>query len=141
MERRLDAALSRWVVQSLARGALTVGLALGLFIIIGGRARWSSPSYEAALTYPYAPASWGFAIGAVALLGLLASLAGRYRGVAAALFLSAVWALFFCWSFLTTAVHNPAAATTAIPMYLGYACAAAVLAVAHWRSSLNALHR
>lgn len=139
-ERNLRPHEAQWVVQSLARCALTVGFALALLIILGGRGRWSSPSFEAALTYPYAPASWGYVLGVTSTLGLIASLAGGYRTVSAALYIVAVWSLFFAWSFFSTARLNPEAATTGIPMYIGYAVSAIVLGVAHWRSSRDAVH-
>lgn len=139
-ERNLGVHEAQWVVQTLARCALTVGFALALLIILGGRDRWSSPSFEAALTYPYAPASWGYVLGVTSTLGLIASVWGSFRTVSAALYVVSVWSLFFAWSFFTTARLNPQAATTGIPMYLGYAISASILAWVHWRSSRDAVH-
>lgn len=140
MERRLRAREAQWVVLAMARGLLTIGTILGVLIIIGGRARWASPSYEVALTYPYAPASWGYAIGVMSVLGLLGSLTGRLRLVSIALFVFAVWSIFFGISFIQTAATNPNAATTGIPVYLGMAVGSLLVGIAHWRSSQDAVH-
>lgn len=140
-ERKLRPRESQWVVQTLARGILTIGLLLGALIIVGGKQRWSSPSYETALQYPYAPESWGWVLGTASLAGVLASLVGRLRFVSASLFVIAVWAIFFAWSFLDTATENPLAATTGIPIYAGLAVACALVGQVHWRSADDAVHR
>lgn len=140
MERRLRAHEAQWAVQAMARGILTLGAILGTLIVIGGRARWSSPSYEIALTYPYAPASWGIVLGIASVIGIVGSVYGKLRVVAVALHLFAMWCVFFDISFIQTATANPNAATTGIPVYFGFAIGAVVLGVAHWRSSRDAVH-
>lgn len=140
-ERNLRPHEAQWVVQTMARIFLTIGVWLGIQIVAGGRIRWSSPAFREALTYPQAPESWGYVIGIISIVGLIASLAGRYRPVSAALLVVAVWSLFFCWSFALTATQVPTAGTTGIPTYFGYALGSIVLAVAHWRSSRDAVHR
>lgn len=139
-ERRLNSREAQWTVQAIARGILTIGLWLSLSILVGGEERWSSPSYETALNYPYAPESWGWVIGAASVAGIVASLMGRLRIVAGSLFLIAVWALFFAWSFLDTAASNPLAATTGIPIYVGLAVACLLVGAVHKRSSHHAVH-
>lgn len=140
-ERKLNVREAQWAVQAMARGLMTIGLWLGIAIVVGGAQRWTSPSYEAALAYPYAPASWGWVIGLAALVGLLASLKGRLTMVSNALFVMAVWALFFAWSFIDTAISNPFAATTGIPIYLGLAVACLLIGSVHRRSAKDAVHR
>ena len=61
--------------------------------------------------------------------------------VSSALFVMAVWALFFAWSFIETAIGNPYAATTGIPIYLGLAVACLLIGLVHRRSAQDALHR
>lgn len=134
VERNLRPWEAQWAIQAMARGILTIGLLLGALIVIGGQARWSSPSYETALAYPYAPESWGYVLGVVSLLGLVASLTGRLRTVAISLFVFAIWCLFFGISFAQTAAANPTAATTGIPVYLGTAVAACLVGLVHWKS-------
>lgn len=140
-ERKLRAREAQWTVQAFARGALTIALILGVLIVIGGRARWSSPSYETALDYPYAPASWGYIVGLIGIVGLGASLAGRLKIVAVTLYVLAVWTFFFAISFIQTAAKNDNAATTGIPVYLGFAVGSCLLGVIHWRSSRYAAQR
>lgn len=139
-DRRLDGRACQWVVMTLARGMLTIGIMLGALIILGGEIRWSSPTFEAALAYPYAPASWGWILGTVSLTGLTGSVFGHLKITAVALIALAVWSIFFGISFLQTAIHNPAAATTGIPLYLlGLPSAATLVALVHWRS--NAIYK
>jgi hypothetical protein len=133
--RKIDPVLSQWAIQALARWTLTVGIGLGVLILIGGRARWSSPAYQDALRYPGAPASWGWAIGLVGLAGVYCSLTGRLRCVAICLFLAAVWCAFFCISLVSTAIRIPFAGTTGIGIYAGTCVTAGVLAAVHWRSA------
>lgn len=140
-ERRLDPRESQWAVQATARGILSIGLVLGVLIVVGGDVRWSSPSYETALTYPYAPESWGYVLGSSSLVGLLGSLSGRLRVVAVGLFMVAVWCLFFAISFIQTASERSDAATTGIPMYVGVAIGSLLVGVVHWRSSTHATQR
>ena len=140
-ERKLNVREAQWAVQAMARGLMTIGLWLGVAIVVGGANRWTSASYEAALAYPYAPASWGWVIGLASLVGLVASLRGRLKLVSSALFVMAVWALFFAWSFIETAIGNPYAATTGIPIYLGLAVACLLIGLVHRRSAQDALHR
>lgn len=140
-ERRLHPREAQWVVQAFARGALTIALILGALIIIGGRIRWSSPSFETALTYPYAPASWGYIVGLIGLVGIVASLFGRLRIVAVTLYVLAAWTFFFAISFIQTAAKNDSAATTGIPVYLGFAVGSCLLGVTHWRSARSATNR
>lgn len=139
-ERRLREHESQWVVLAIGRGILTIGVILGVLIVLGGKQRWSSPSYEVALTYPYAPESWGWVLGVFSIAGLVGSLTSRLRLVSIGLYLIAVWCLFFSFSFIQTAVGNPSAATTGIPIYLGTAVCACLIGVLHWRSAQDAPH-
>lgn len=123
----------------MARGILTIGIILGFLIIVGGQERWSSPSFESAMAYPYAPESWGWVLGGSSLVGLFGSLTTRLRIVSVTLFITAIWSLFFGISFIKTAAGNPFAATTGIPVYLGMAVACIILAEVHWRSARDAL--
>lgn len=140
-ERRLRAGEAQWAIQAMARGILTVGVILGALIILGGESRWSSPSFREALTYPYAPESWGWVLGVASLVGLVGSVIGRLKYVTGALFIIAVWSFFFAFSFWKTALDIPTAGTTGIPVYLGLAVACILLGIVHWRSAQDAVHR
>lgn len=133
---------ARWALKALSRLWLTVAVVLGVLIIVGGRDRWSSSSFQSALTYPYAPASWGVALLLIGVGGIIGSLFRRTRVTSAALFGMSVWSVFFAMSFISTAATNPLAATTGIPMYLGAAVTSSVIAVAAWRvAPKRAVHR
>lgn len=136
---KLNPKLTQWVVQALARLALTFSILLGVLIVIGGRIRWSGPSFTEALTYPGAPSSWGWVAVAIGATGLLGSITGRIRVVAAGLFFLAVWCLFFAYSFTQTAITIPEAATTGPAVYFYATVNCAVLAVAHWQSAQRGL--
>jgi len=125
---------AHWISRALARWWLSVAVVLGLVIIVGGAIRWTGPAYADALTYPYAPASWGITLCTIGMVGLAGSLFRRLRVVAISLGVLAVWCLFFALSFYTVARTNPTAGTTGIPIYLGVAVNALVLAVGHWRN-------
>lgn len=134
-ERKLDVMIAQWAIQALARLMLTIGFALGLLIVIGGDLRFTGAAYETALRYPYAPESWGIIVGTLGAVGIIASLLGRLKITAAALYLLAAWCLFFAHSFYRTATINPVSGTTGIPVYIGVAVASAVLGVVHWKSA------
>jgi hypothetical protein len=133
--RKLDPGLAQWAIQALARWIFTVGVGLGVLILVGGRARWSSPAYQDALRYPGAPTSWGWAVGLVGLVGISCSLRGQLRGVAVCLYLTSAWCGFFVISLVTTAIRIPIAGTTGIGVYTGVSVVAGVLAAVHWRSA------
>lgn len=126
---------AHWTVRALARLWLSIALILGVVIIVGGRDRWSSPGYRNALDYPYAPTSWGIALCLIAAVGLVGALTHRLRLTAGGLVALAVWCIFFAFSFWNVARNNPLAGTTGIPIYLGTAVTALVLAVGHWRNA------
>lgn len=136
-ERELDQWAAQWAVQAMARWTLTVAIGLGVLIVLGGDARFSEPSYAAALRYPYAPESWGVILLLIGTAGLVTSLWGWLRPTAVALFLVAAWCLFFGFSFASTAADNPHAGTTGAPIY-GFALVTSILlAVVHWKSAAS----
>jgi len=133
VESKLPVHFAPWVIQALGRLALTAAVILGLIIIIGGRARFSGPSFASALAYPGAPASWGIVLGVLGIAGLSASLLGGLRITRWALYGMATWALFFAYSFVQTAARDTGAGTTGIVIYVYVAVNAIVLGVAHKR--------
>lgn len=130
-ERKLNVGIAQWVVQALARLALTFGVIVGILILVGGEQRFGSRSYAAALTYPGAPDSWGWFALTAGALGLLASLIGKVRWVWWALLLLAIWSLFFAISFMQTAYLDPHASTTGIAVYAYVAISSLIIGVAH----------
>jgi hypothetical protein len=133
-DHRLRIRECQWAVLAIGRGLLLIGVILGTLIIVGGDLRWSSPSFAVAKTYPYAPTSWGWLLGLLSVVGLIGSIFGRFRLVASTLFVMAVWCMFFGISFFVTAIDNPKAATTPVPIYLGMAVGSVVIGQVHWRS-------
>lgn len=133
-ERRLAPELSQWVVQSLSRLLATYAILQGLFIVIGGAARWSGKSLATALAFPGAPASWGLILFALGVIALACTFRPRMRAVAASLFAIAVWDLFFAVSLLITLLQEPTAPTTGFFVYGHQAVLACVLAVTYVRS-------
>ena len=133
-ERLLRPDMSQWVVQALARWLCTYAVVQGVFVIAGGRKRWSGPSFETALMVPGAPASWGWAFLIVGLFGLCASLRARLRGTAVSLFGITIWFCFFAISLAKTAFDNPNAATTGVITYGALAVVSAVLGAIHYTS-------
>jgi hypothetical protein len=122
-------------VQALARWLCTYGVVQGIFVIAGGRKRWSGSSFETALLVPGAPASWGWALLVIGLAGIICSLRGRIRGVALTLYGVTVWFAFFTISLGKTALEVPEAATTGVVTYGALAVISAVLGSAHWFSA------
>lgn len=133
-ERNLDARLSQWIVQSLARLLATYAIFQGLFIIVGGADRWRGASLTTALAFPGAPASWGVILLACGVLTLAATFRPRMRVVSWALFAIAVWDLFFALSLLATLLRYPEAPTTGVFVYGHQAVLACFLAFAYRRS-------
>lgn len=129
------------MVQALARGIFTVGLAMSVLIFIGGPERWSGPAFEAAMRYPWAPYSWAWAIGIPCLVGLIGSLISHLRWVGVSLFIVSVWCIFFGISLIQAAMGNPRAPFTGIPLYFGWAITCLLVGTVHTRSSRDAIHR
>lgn len=130
---RLDPDICTWVVQALVRLFATYASVQGALILIGGRARWSSPGYVTALMVPGAPSSWGLVLLVVGTLTLVATFRVLMRTAAAGLALMGFWCFFFALSGAITAIKNPLAGTTGTPTYgcLGVACV--VLGIAYWQ--------
>lgn len=85
------------------------GMVLGLVTVLGGEKRWSAPAFEAALSVPGAPESWGW----VLLAASAATLYGYWnsRGIGLYLltfgmFLMGLWFLFFGIAFLVQFIDN-----------------------------------
>lgn len=135
-ERQLDIGISQWVVQTLARLALTFAVIVGILILVGGEQRFGGRSYAIALTYPGAPASWGYIALFSGVAGMLASLLGYIRWVWWSLMLLAIWSLFFAISFAQTAYLDPHSSTTGIAVYAYVAVSSLIVGVAH-RDSLK----
>lgn len=140
-ERLLRPDSSQWVVQALARWLCTYAAVQGIFVIAGGRKRWSGESFATALLVPGAPASWGWAFLIVGLLGICCSLRGRMRGVAWSLYGVTIWFAFFTISLLKTALASPTAATTGVVTYGALAVISGVLGSVHYISAKDRGHR
>jgi len=126
-EEHLRADLSQWVVQALSRLFSTYAIVIGIFVITGGRERWSSPAFETAMQVPGAPASWGVAILIIGSVGLFGSLTARLRMVSGAMMGISIWCTFFTLSLLHAALKHPEAATTGVLTYGTMAVTAAVI--------------
>jgi hypothetical protein len=133
-ERRLPPDLSQWVVQALSRLLATYAIFQGATIILGGPERWQGQAFITALTFPGAPASWGFALLTFGSLALAGTFTPRMRLTACALFLVGVWSLFFTITLAKTALEVPTAATTGVFVYGHMTVTACVLAVTYGRS-------
>ncbi|MEO6627862.1 MAG: hypothetical protein ABIP03_04770 [Aquihabitans sp.] len=112
----LDAHLAQWVVRTFTRILGLTSMVVGLSIILGGKPRFMSISYDAALSAPGAPWSWG----AWALLGggliTIGSVAKRPRTIVFGAWISACWAFLFAGSFVIVFLREPNSAGT--PMYV-----------------------
>lgn len=133
VESKLSPTFAPWVIQALGRLALTCAVILGVVIVLGGRERFAGPSFAGALSYPGAPASWGYVLGALGLVGIVSSLLGGLRVTRWTLYGMSVWALFFAYSFIQTAARDDQAGTTGIVIYIYVAVNAIVLGAAHKR--------
>lgn len=130
--RKIDPDTSQILILLMTRLVGTYAIINGLGIIIGGRRRWEgNPALEAALSFPAAPASWGF----VALsLGVL-TMVGTFTRSSLAMYGCwgiAMWAAFFAFTLTVSAFASPAAATTGPPTYTLVALISIALAIP-WR--------
>lgn len=133
-ERRLDARLSQWTVQTLTRLFGTYGIVQGFFIVLGGPQRWQSPGLSAAMSIPGAPGSWGVALMVLGAVALAGTFHPRMRVVLAGLLGIAAWDLFFAGTLAKVVLESPNVATTGVFVYSRDGIAACILAVAYWRS-------
>ena len=131
--KRLDPDLCQWAIQALARLFATYSIVQGALVLIGGRARWSSPGYVTALLVPGAPATWGWVLLVVGAATLLGTFRVLMRTTSAGLYLMALWCFFFALTGLKTAVDNPLSGTTGIPTYTAFGVACAVLGFVYWQ--------
>jgi hypothetical protein len=136
-ELGLSPHVSQWMVQAITRLVATYAIVQGLLIIIGGRHRWSAPSFSTAMTVPGAPASWGVALlvfGVLTLGGtfILTSLGTKLVAVGTSG--TSAWCVFFAGSLAVAAWHNPQASTMGVLTYVLFAVMAASLAVAYLHS-------
>lgn len=129
--RRIDPAAAQWLIQSLTRMLATYAVIQGVGIILGGSARWEgNPALAAALSFPGAPASWGFVLGGCGLVTLtgtfVSARAARYgaSGISA-------WSLFFALTLAQNVIDSPKASTTGPGTYAFLGFTAAFLAVAY----------
>ena len=132
--QRLNADTCQWVVQALTRLLATYSVALGVLILLGGRARWSGPSYVTALMLPGAPASWGVVLLIVGVLTIWGTFRVKLATVMLGCYSIAVWCFFFGMAGLKTAYDNPLAGTTGIPTYAVLGVTSAILGVVYMQS-------
>jgi hypothetical protein len=133
-ELRLDARLAQWVVQALTRLLATYAILQGVFIVLGGRERWTGRSLATALLLPGAPASWGVVLAFFGVLCLLGTFTTRMTLTAAGAFGIGAWSIFFAASQLITFFQAPNVPTTGIFTYSHLAVSACVLAWLYWKS-------
>lgn len=127
----LDVGVVLMIFRSLTRGVAAYAVVQGLFIILGGRERWSSPSLAIALSVPGAPASWGIALLIAGILVYFGLRKAHNRLIALALVGIGVWNLFFAVTIAWTALHNQYVTTTGAFTYTFFAILACIMGVAY----------
>jgi hypothetical protein len=95
-------------------------IGVGIALIFGAPSRTTSRSYDVAKVLTGGNVRlWGLMAITAGVLILIGLHQQRPRTRVAGYFIGAVWALFFSASFVISAVQDPRAALTGIPMYGG----------------------
>jgi hypothetical protein len=128
----VDPHVAQWAVRFLTRILASYAVVVGVAIILGGERRFAGLSYEAALSTPGAPMSWGVTILLAGLLAWHGTLMASPRLVAAGTFLGALWALLFASAFAIAALRYDEANTTGMWVYGMVAFVFAALAGVHY---------
>lgn len=90
------------LIQDLTRLLASGAILWGVFTVIGGIEKWSTPIYKTALQFPGAPESWGIvaiATGGMLLAGSLLGPKGR-KLILIGGYGCGIWNMFFAGSFL-----------------------------------------
>lgn len=143
-ETALKIHISQWAIQAITRTVGAYAMVQGVAIVLGGRERWSGPSFVRALQLPGAPASWGWILALLGLLVLASTFAWTqagvrplsFRAVALGLFGISAWSMFFALTFVDVAYLNTPEtfsnglkpATTGIYTYFLQSCICTLLA-------------
>lgn len=131
--RQVDPAASQILILLLTRLVGTYAIIQGVLIVLGGPRRWQgNPALESALSFPGAPASWGFVALAFGLLALVGTFANRRLAAFGCWGISA-WATFFTITLTKNALESAVTPTTGPPTYALVAIIAVALAIP-WRA-------
>ena len=131
-ERAVDPHVAQWAVRTLTRIVSTYAVAVGVTILLGGRPRFSSVSYEVAAHVPGAPWSWGVTIIAAGVICIAGTLLGQALLTSIGGFLAACWSALFAIAFAAAAYRQPGANTTAMWTYCALALVFMVIAGVHY---------
>lgn len=139
-ELSVDAHVAQWAVQTIVRALSIYAIVIGITILIGGSARFSSTSYEIARHAPGAPESWGAWALTSGMIAFAGTLAARPVVVFIGALLAALWCLLFASAFALAAYQIDEANTTGMWSYLALAVVFLVLAGVHYAMKPFARH-
>ena len=93
---------------------LVYGLVWGVVTVSGKGERWSGPAFGVAREMVGGPASWGAALAAFSVLGLIGWVSGSRTVVQAGLVMCTLWSAAFAYALFAAANSNPQATWTGV---------------------------